>query len=391
MPVHVDHLECLRCGLNVEWSGQAYLCPACGAGEGPSDAGVLDVVYDYDAARRSLVGPNGLATERRDLFRYLPLLPVDPPGPLPPVGGTPVYEAARLARRYGRAKIYLKDETRNPTRVLKDRATAIAVTRARMHGYEDVLCASAGNAAISLAGLAAFAGVRSHAFVPRDASAVRLNWLERLGADVRRSTGDYDDAYEEAERARANGWYSRNCAFNPFLVEGKKTAGHEIAEQLGWKAPDLVVSPVGDACTLAAIGKGLREMALLGLIERLPRLVGVQSAAVRPLVDMFERRDGGAPSAPAREASTAAVSINVAKPRNARRLLRELALCDGLMLAVDDEQIAAAQAELARDAGLVVEFTSAAALAGLKRLAEREPLDGLTAVLMITGGRPDDA
>jgi threonine synthase len=387
--VYVTGLTCLRCGTRYDWLGEAYLCPSCGPGPDPTDAGVLDVDYDYDAARGELLGAGGLASDRRDLFRFLPLLPVEQPGPVPPAGNTPLYEASRLGRRLGVSALHLKDEARNPTRALKDRATAIAVTRAKALGHEDIFCASAGNAAISLAGFSAFAGLRAHAFVPRDASAVRLNWLQRFGADVRRSEGDYDEAYEEAEGKRSDGWYSRNCAFNPFQVEGKKTAALEIGEQLGWKSPDLVVCAVGDACTLAAIGKGFRELTRLGLADRLPRLIGVQAAAVHPVADMFDSRHGREPLPVG--GVTKAVSINVGKPRNARRLLTELEESGGLMLSVTDDQIAAAQTELARDAGVVAEFTSAAALAGLQALAERESVAGKSVALIITGGRPDDA
>ena len=136
-------------------------------------------------------------------------------------------------------------------------------------------CASAGNAAISLAGFAAHAGLRCHAFVPSYASATRLDWLRRFGAETHVSTGNYDQAFAEAEAAGAgHKWFSRNCAFNPFLVEGKKTCALEIAERL---TPDFLIAPVGDGCTLGAIGKGFREARELGWIDRLPRLIGVQA------------------------------------------------------------------------------------------------------------------
>lgn len=380
----VTELCCLRCGAAYPMDASAYTCPACASAEG-DDPGILEVRYDYVAAGRALAGRIRDAERCRDLFRFLPLLPVDASDAILPAGATPLVPAPRLAARLGLAALYLKDETRNPTRCLKDRATAIAVTMARALGRGDLYCASAGNAAISLAGFCAHQGLSCHVFVPREASDTRLAWLRRYGADVHVSAGDYDRAFAEAEAAgAAHGWYSRNCAFNPFLVEGKKTAALEIGEQLDWAAPDLVVAPAGDGCTLGALGKGFRELATIGLTGRLPRLVGVQAEAIQPLVRRWRGEPAGEPGGAIR-----AASIAVRRPRNALRLFREVERSGGAMVAVSDHETAEAQASLAAEAGMVAEFTSATTLAGLRRLAEAESLAGQTAVLIVTGGRLD--
>ncbi len=377
-------LRCLRCNTRVAPDLDAYLCPRCGDG-GDGDPGILDAEYDYDGVREAVREGSGWLRGSPTLFRYLPLLPVDAPGPGLPAGGTPLVPAPRLARRLGLRALYLKDETRNPTRCLKDRATAIAVTLALAQGRRDVYCASAGNAAISLAGFAAHLEMPCHVFVPRRASPERLRWLSGYGADVHVSTGDYDQAFAESEeQGRNEGWYSRNCAFNPFLVEGKKTAAFEIAESLDWAVPDLVVAPVGDGCTLSAQGKGFRELRELGLTERIPRLLGVQAEGVQPLVRRAASDSGARPS---EVGSTRAASIDVKRPRNALRLLHELQESGGSMNAVPDDEIGEAEVELARDAGMVAEFTSAATLAGLRRHLEEVGSEGETAVLLITGGR----
>jgi threonine synthase len=379
-------LRCLRCGRAREHDPAAYLCHACGPGGDCTDPGVLDVEYDYGSVREF---PAASSSPSTGLARWSALLPLDwdsADGHWLPVGDTPLAPAPRLAARLGLSALWLKDETRNPTCSLKDRATAVAVRMARRAGHGELYCASAGNAAISLAGFCAQAGLTAHTFVPEHASQTRLAWLRRFGARVHVVPGDYDDTFAQAERSGAeNGWYSRNCAFNPFLVEGKKTASFEIAEALGWSAPDLVVAPVGDGCTLGAIGKGFRELAEVGRTDRLPRLVGVQAEAIQPLVRRFH---GG--TRVTAGGHTTAASMAVRRPRNALRLLAELRRSGGTMLAVTDDEMRIAQRRLATEAGVTAELTSAAGLAALERLAAAESLEGRTAVVVITGGRLDD-
>jgi threonine synthase len=379
LPSAAVSLTCLRCGAERPFALDAYLCSVCGQGDGV-DAGIYDVGYDYSAARHGFATMD--AAVRADVFRYEPLLPATRPArPMLAAGGTPLVPAPRLARRYGLKELWLKDETANPTRCLKDRATSIALAMAAATGAEALFCASAGNAAISLAGFCAHAGLPCHVWVPARVSDVRMAWLRRFGAEVHVAHGDYDHAFDRSEaEGTSHGWYSRNCAFNPFLVEGKKTLAFEVAEQLG-RVPDLVAAPVGDGCTLAATGKGFRELREMGRTDAVPRLVGVQADGVQPLVRRFHGDGGG------RDTDTCAASIAVRRPRNALRLLRELDLCGGTLLAVPDEETEAARATLARDAGVVCEFTSATTLAALARLADAESLDGKTAVLVITGGR----
>lgn len=378
-----ETLRCFRCDRQYPFTTDAYLCPACGPGSPSDDPGVLDVGYDYTAATRHF--RDALESTRPvGIFRYRALLPVSVGGSDLAAGNTPLVAADRIAAPLGLGRLYLKDETRNPTRCLKDRATAVAVAMARVAGSGELYCASAGNAAISLAGFCAHAGLPCHVYVPSYASPERLAWLEAYGADIHVSSGDYDSAYAEAEEAgQRNGWYSRNCAFNPFLVEGKKTVAFEIAEALDWNAPDTVVAPVGDGCTLAAIGKGFRELRKLGLLDRVPRLVGAQAKAMRPMVRRWRRMPGED------SGLTDAASINVRRPRNALRLLEELGHAGGDLVAVTDESIGLAQARLAREAGIVVEFTAAAGLAALDSESGAQSRRDDTVVVVLTGGRID--
>lgn len=394
-------LRCLRCGTEHALDLRASLCSVCST-DG-IDHGVLDVLYDLEAAARAL--RTAPADPRSDVFRWAPVLPVDAPPVTLWAGGTPLIAAPRLAHSLGIAELWLKDDTRNPTRSLKDRATAIAMAIAHELRASAVYCASQGNAAISLAGFAAQAGLECHVYVPATASETRLRWLRRYGAQVHVVDGTYDEAYAEAEaEGAANGWYSRNCAFNPFLVEGKKTVAWEIREQLGG-VPDVLVAPVGDGCTLAAIGKGFREMRDSGVTKRLPRLIGVQSDTMAPLVSRFTAGTGVGAGAGAQDASGAsttsrrragthahqsrASSILVGRPRNALRLFAELRESAGELVAVDDTAIERAEDGLAREAGVICEFTTAAGIAGLREIAEREPLAKARVVAVLTGGRVD--
>ena len=374
-PEVVD-LRCLACGAIHPASYDATTCVAPGH---TGERGILDVTYDYDRASKSWP-----AATSQGFWRWRPLLPVNAPHVAHlPTGDTPLFRAPHLAARLGLKELWLKDETRNATRSLKDRATAVAIAIALATHKQTVACASAGNAAISLAGFAASAGLACEVFVPSDASAERRAWIERFGARLHVSAGDYDAAFEECEvAARAHGWYNRNCAYNPFLVEGKKTVSYEICEQLGRTIPDVVVCAVGDGCTLGAIGKGFRDLRALGVTSALPALVGVQAEAVSPLVS---RRRGEVWRDDGR--STVAASIAVRRPRNAVRVLHEVKESNGTLLAVSDDALAAAQRAYAREAGVVVEAATAATLAGLEALVADGQLRGARVVAVLTGAR----
>src|SRR5262249_46615709 len=184
----------------------------------------------------------------------------------------------RLREALGLPHLYVKDDTRNPSASLKDRASAIAVARALAEGNPVVACASTGNAAASLAGLAAAAGLSSRIFVPETAPRAKVAQLLAYGATVYSVRGSYDDAFDLCIAAcTRNGWYCRNTGYNPYLVEGKKTVALEIAEQLDWRAPDAVLVPVGDGCIISGVWKGFWDLHQLGALERLPRVIAVQA------------------------------------------------------------------------------------------------------------------
>lgn len=369
----VRDLVCVSCGRTYE-PGGVWTCPACGL------EGVLDVRYDPSAG----FSPSDLAARNRDHWRYRELLPVGD-GFRPPlhVGWTPVYKVPALAHDLGLARLYIKDEGRNPTASFKDRASSVGVAMAREAGARTIACASTGNAASSLAGFAASVGLPAVIFVPERAPEPKVAQLLVFGATVVRVKGNYDATWDLCQQACERfGWYNRNAAVNPYLIEGKKTAGFEIGEQLGADIPDWVAVSVGDGCTIAGVWKGLREMHRLGFIPRLPRLLAVQAEGARAVADAFFNEEvfmcGGD--------QTLADSIAVGHPRNWRKAVRAVRESGGTFVCVPDDKILEAMRILGRGAAVFAEPAGAAALAGLaSAVASRTVRQGETALALVTG------
>ena len=350
-------LRCLVCGSSYEY-GNLHTCPKCGL------QGILDVQYDYDAVAKML-NPASLVARPHNHWRYRELLPISPNAILPHlhVGWTPVYDVPRLAAHIGIDRLFLKDDGRNPTSSFKDRASSVGILKAQEFGFTTIACASTGNAASSLAGLSAAVGLKSVIFVPQRAPEPKVTQLLIFGATVVRVQGTYEQAFDLCREACARfGWYDRNSGTNPFLVEGKKTAGLEIAEQFGSLLPDWVAVSVGDGCTIGGIGKGLQEMRTLGFIHRVPRLLGVQAESACAVLRSFSSGSDLVPS----DANTIADSIAVGTPRNWRRAIQQIKKSNGAMIAVSDQEILEAMRITARLGGVFGEPAGVAGVAGLK-------------------------
>ncbi len=376
-PVHVTGLKCEICGTTYK-HGNIFTCPSCG------DEGILDVQYDYESISAALA-KDPLKNRAQNIWRYSELLPVsaDIARPHLFVGWTPVYDIPRLAEAFGIRQFFLKDEGRNPTNSFKDRASSVGVLKGIEFGFNQIACASTGNAASSLAGLSAATGLKSYIFVPERAPEPKVTQLLIFGATVLRVLGTYEQAFDLCKAAcEKYGWYNRNSGSNPFLVEGKKTAGLEIAEQLSGNMPDWVVVSVGDGCTIGGIGKGLQEMYELGIIDRVPRLLGVQAEGARPMVDAFISGKDLIPS----DTNTLADSIAVGTPRNWRRALRQIKLSGGEMIAVSDEEILDAMRTTARLGAVFGEPAGVTGTAGLKKAVEKGIIKkNESALCIITG------
>jgi len=374
----VTGLKCVMCGREYP-ARAAMTCPACGV------TGILDVQYDYAAVRRRLTRR---ALARRDdptHWRYRELLPIGAAARLPAlaVGGSPLRPAAALARHLGVGSLLLKDDGRNPSASLKDRASAVGAVKAVEARKRVIACASTGNAASSLAGMAASLGLRAIIFVPERAPEPKLAQLLVFGATVLRVRGSYEQAWDLCQRACERwGWYNRNCAVNPYLVEGKKTVSLEIGEQLEWRVPAWVAVSVGDGCTIAGVWKGFAELRRLGLTRRTPKLLGVQAEGAAPVTAAFR---SGAALVPV-EPHTMADSIAVGVPRNWKKAVDAVRASGGTMVNVTDDEIREAMRATGALAGVFAEPAAAAAVAGLARAARERLIPRRAPVLAVITG-----
>lgn len=374
----VTGLRCVFCGVTYS-TRTPYTCPACGI------TGALDVQYDYPAVAKSLTRRSLSKRSEYSNWRYRELLPIRRDAVLPAlqVGWTPIVEAPSLARTVGLKTLYLKDDGRNPTGSLKDRASSVGVVKAREKRQKIIACASTGNAASSLAGMAASMGLRSVIFVPERAPEPKVTQLLIFGATVLRVLGSYEDAFHLSQSSCERwGWYNRNSAINPYLVEGKKTVGLEICEQLGWQVPDWVAVSVGDGCTIAAVWKAFHEMKTLGLTERTPKMLGVQAAGAAPITTAFRSGETLKPIEP----QTIADSIAVGVPRNWKKAVLAIQASGGMMINVEDEEILEAMRRVGRLTGIFAEPAAATAVAGVRRAVKDKTIGGKEGVLAVVTG-----
>lgn len=379
---HVIELRCTLCDETYDPDQIIYTCPNH---EGVK--GILEVEYDYDRV---------LARFDKDIdgnisnqWKYRAFLPVhDETDPVTlDEGGTSLYEAPTLSDTLG-VETIVKDDGRCPTGVLKDRASSISVTKAVEQGQEVVTCASTGNAAASLSGYAARAGVDCRIFVPGDAPEEKLAQPLIYGADVLAVDGDYDDAYDLSLDVTENfGWYNRNAAINPFQVEGKRTVGLELAEQTKDNVPDWLVFSMGDGCTIYGGWKGFREMYELGFVNKKPKMLGVQAKNASTIHDTFHGHNSIK-----NIAETIADSIEVGRPRNTIKACKALDESNGTSLLVSDEEILMAEKLLGSTEGIYAEPAGAAPVAGVQKAIKKEIIEpDETVCIVVTGNGLKDS
>ena len=379
---HVLGLVCVICDTTYPPETAGYVCPDHGA------EGILDVRYRYEVVAGRISKESLAVDPDPTMWRYRALMPVGADAEVPPltVGGTPIYDAPRLAADLGVRQVWVKDEGREPTASLKDRASAMAIVKAQERGAEIVTTASTGNAAAALSGLAASVGQGNVIFVPESAPEAKIAQLLAYGSTVVLVKGTYGDAFDLCMDAAAEyGWYNRNTGYNPFMTEGKKTAGLEILEDLGWDAPDAIFVSVGDGSIIGGVHKAMKDALALGWIERMPRIFGIQSAGSDYLVQAFESGEDVLTKPPI-AADTVADSISADLPRDRIKAMAAVTETGGVYLRVSDDEILAAIPTLARGSGVFAEPAGATPYAGLVEAAGRGFVGASDRVVLLATG-----
>ena len=385
---HVRGLRCRACG-HPEPTGPSFVCPAC--------FGPLEVVYDHDVARAGLTRAS-VAARAPGIWRYLELLPVEEaPSRGLAVGSTALVRADRLARDLdlgtGTA-LHLKDDTRNPTLSFKDRVVAVATAQAVQFGFDTLACASTGNLAGATAAAAAAAGLRAFVFVPADLESAKVEHALSFGATVVRVDGTYDDINRlSLEIADEEGWAFVNVNLRPYYAEGSKTIAFEVAEQLGWRLPDVLVGPIASGSMFTKIAKGFDELVEIGLVEpKDVRFVGGQPEGCSPVATAFG--EGVDEIRPVRAPDTIVRSLAIGSPADGGYALELARRSGGSIESIPDAATAAAIRRTAANEGIFVETAGGVTVAAVEAARTRGVIrdgDEVVAILSGNGVKTPDA
>jgi threonine synthase len=365
------NLTCIDCG-GVHALGYRLQCEQC--------HGLVELTYDLEALRRR--GPAAL--EGAGLWRYAPVLPIADPAHRVSLGegGTPLLDCPRLATRLGIRRLLVKFEGANPTGTVKDRTAATAVAAALQFGFRATSVVSSGNAGSAIAAYSARAGLRSLVFAYERASAPKMLHMAATATDLIVYRGVYDDLIGLWDRlAEERLFFDCGASRNPYKHEGKKTLAYEIAEQSGWRPPDVVVAPVAVGETFIAVARGFRELREAGWIDRMPMMVAAQATRANAVVRAWRE---GAPVRPLKIGYTVAEGLAAGDPgRKGEWTLRLLREAKGLAGDAEDDEILAAQRTLARTEGIWAGPTGVATLAVLEKLLAARALDPVQTICVI--------
>jgi threonine synthase len=388
--MNISHLNCSLCSESYAPEQVRYVCPKHG------DTGLLDVIYDYEKIKSRTSATQVSDSKDYSVWRYWDLLPIENRSVIPPlrVGWTPLYDARQLRKKLNLTSLWLKDDGLNPTGSFKDRASAVVVAKAKELGVKVITAASSGNAGAALAGVSASAHIQAAVFVPHTAPEAKIAQLLIYGARVFLVKGTYDQAFDLSLAASKEfGWYSRNTGYNPYTVEGKKTASLEICEQLafltyehpkqGWRAPDRIFVAVGDGNIITGIWKGLLDLLALGWIDKMPKLMGVQAEGAAACYNAW--RAGTDKITPV-DAHTISDSISVGLPRDGTRAVRAVRETQGAYITVPDEEVLEAMRELGREAGIFAEPAGATGYAGLVKATRENAIDHDEEIVVVVTG-----
>jgi threonine synthase len=375
----LTHLSCTNCGLRHEWEQLQNLCTNC---QKP-----LFPVYDLVAVGRA-VKREDLATREKSLWRYREVLPLPPDVEAVSLGegSTPLLRAKKFGEGSGLTNLWVKDEAQNPTQSFKARGMAVAVSMAKHLGATKLAVPTAGNAGGALAAYAARAGLEAHIFMPRDTPRANIIECRELGARVVLVDGLITDCGAEiARRKAAEGWFDMSTLKEPYRVEGKKTLGYELAEQLDWTLPDVILYPTGGGTGLIGMWKAFDEMEALGWIgPARPRMFSVQASGCAPIVRAFEAGEKFAAEFP--NAQTCASGLRVPKAVGDFLMLEILRASKGGAVAVDDEAMIGMTREVGAAEGLFVAPEGAACFVALRKLVAAKKITAQERVVIFNTG-----
>lgn len=380
------YLECVNCGRRYSDKEMLYLCPECSGNDHDDKPpeGVLKVIYDYKEIQRKY-------PDHKQLYEseYLDILPINSLQSLSylKVGNTPLYKLKISDNKYPQHELLFKDDSQNPTFSYKDRASNIVSAFAKEHGIRTIIAASTGNAGSSLAGIGASQQQQVIILVPENAPRGKLIQARMYGAKVIPVKGDYDMAFDLSVKLTEKlGIYNRNTAYNPFTIEGKKTAALEIFQQMGEKVPDRIFVPVGDGCIIAGIYKGWEDLKEIGYIDKLPQIVAVQADGSSNLISNLDDKESEFHTP-----HTVADSISVQIPRNFYMAKDFLVRYHGIGIGVSDDEIISSARILAGKYGLFAEPAAATAYAGYRKFLENIKVeeDSQNIVLLTGSGLKD--
>ncbi len=384
----MSHQECINCGTKYPLDEVLYFCRKCGD--------ILEIKLDYDLTE-DMLKKSGWRKTPLSVWRYRDLMPITDPRRIVTLGegGTGLHPCKRLGKALGLREFYVKNEGENPTGSFKDRGMTVGVTKAVELGVKSVICASTGNTSASLAAYAAKAGLTCGVLIPSGKIAYgKLAQAMIYGAKVIQVRGNFDQAldivFKLSEKHR--NIYLLN-SINPFRIEGQKSLGYEICEQLSNESPDRVIVPVGNAGNISAIWKGFTEFHNLGYVKSLPKMTGIQAAGSAPITEMI--KTGSKELKPVAKPETIATAIRIGAPVSWKKAVNAIRDSGGTAETVTDDEILDAQKTLSRLEGLFVEPASASSIAGLKKLVENGTIDKDERVVCVTTGHglkdPDTA
>ncbi|MEQ8221977.1 MAG: threonine synthase [Candidatus Eremiobacterota bacterium] len=378
----IKGFKCFSCSQEYNVSEVTYLCKKC--------SGNLEVIYDYDYIKKDFGRKSLSSCNDYSIWRYFPLLPFSDMKYIPPlhIGWTPLYKMDGLASELGISELYIKDDSRNPSASLKDRAGAIALVTAREKGADIITGASTGNAGSSMACLCASAAMPAVIFVPEKAPKAKIAQLVLFGARVIMVRGTYDQAFDLCmEVSGEYGWYNRNTGYNPFTREGKKTCTLEICEQLKWKVPDKIFVSVGDGNIISGLWKGLKDLYELGFIDSLPQMIAVQSTLSSSIALSFEKsKDTDRIDIVPVSATTVADSISVDLPRDGVAAVRAIKESHGTAVTVSDEEILDTIKYMAQKTGIFGEPAGVTGFAGLRKLVREGKVSSHERIVCVVTG-----